>query len=245
MRIDAVIPFFGGSSVATHSREDTRWDYLQQTLDSLAAYDIRPHIFVSRRDKSDSAARLADRAFRLDIEPEWLPWAACSLAQQSIAPKTDLVYVTEADQILWVADTDVFSIPNSTRYLAPWRLDLVGPNGECELPDGPKYVTRTGKQYSITNGAHRLVAHDAANNPFTVIPQHAQQQAFSGCYFAAPEFFGRIKFRKRRVLPVEHATGFDAKSTGLCVKTSDVERCWVEHLSPLDRHPQPEQEEVK
>jgi formylglycine-generating enzyme required for sulfatase activity len=75
-------------------------------------------------------------------------------------------------------------------------------------------VTRTGKKYAIANGAHRLVVHDADSlGPWGVVPQHAQQQSFSGCYFATPEFFSRIKFRKRRLLPVEHATGFDAKAT--------------------------------
>jgi len=183
----------------------------------------------------------------LDIEPEWLPYRACTYMQERLANgwKTDLVYVTEADQILWVADTDAFSIPNDSRYLAPWRLDLIGPNGECELPGAAEYVTRTGKKYSITNGAHKVALHKG-DTSWGVVEQHAQQQAFSGAYFATPEFFSRITFRKRRVLPVEHATGFDAKSTGLCVKTADIERCWVDHLSPRDRHPKPEpQEEVK
>jgi len=241
MRIDAVIPFFAGTSAATHSSEDTRLDYLQQTLDSLAAYDITSHVFVTKRDRGLADLILSVQPMVLDIQPEWLPWAACTYWQKEGA-RGDLVYVTEADQVLWVADTDVFSIPNDSRYLAPWRLDLVGPNGECEMPEGAKYVTRTGRQYSISNGAHRLVAHDVDKlGPYTVIPQHAQQQAFSGAYFATPEFFSRIKFRKRRVLPVEHATGFDAKAIGLCVKTSDVERLWVDHLSPRDRHQPPKE----
>jgi len=239
MQIEAVIPFFAGTSSATHSVEDTRLDYLQQTLDSLSAYGIEPNVFVTKRDKRIADLIIPVKPEVLDVEPEWLPWAACTRMQQWLAQdqSPDLIYVTEADQILWVADTDVFNIPNGSRYLAPWRLDLVGPNGECELPDAAKYVTRTGKTYSISNGAHRLVAHDAPNLDkfYGVIPQHAQQQAFSGAYFATPEFFSRIKFRKRRVLPVEHATGFDAKATGECVKTADVERLWVDHLSPRDR----------
>lgn len=244
MRIHAVIPFFGGSSSATHSQEETRFDYLEQTLDSLAAYGITPNIFVTRRDKTAPWEKLANpRVEILDIEPEWLPWAACTYWQRH-GKVGDLVYVTEADQILWVADTDVFSIPNSSRYLAPWRLDLIGPNGECELPGAAEYVTRTGKRYSITNGAHKA-ALNKGDIHFGVVEQHAQQQAFSGAYFAAPEFFSLIKFRKRRILPVEHATGFDAKSTGLCVKTADIERCWVDHLSPRDRWTTTEQEEVK
>lgn len=241
MKIAAIIPFYAGASSATHSLEDTRLQYLKDTLDSLAAYGITPNVFVTKRDKRLAELLLPVQPIALDIEPEWLPWAACTHAQTMLSWKTELIYVTEADQILWVADTDVFSIPNDSRYLAPWRLDLVGPNGEAELADAPQYVTRTGKRYSISNGAHRLVAHDAEKlGPFTVVPQHAQQQSFSGAYFATPQFFSRIKFRKRRVLPVEHATGFDAKATGLCVKTSDVERCWVDHLSPRDRHPKEE-----
>lgn len=247
MRIDAIIPFFAGTSSATHSTEDTRLDYLRQTLDSLAAYDIRATVFVTKRDRALTQIELPVKPIVLDIEAEWLPWATCVRAQERLYDtRPDLIYVTEADQILWVADTDVFSIPNDSRYLAPWRLDLIGPNGECELQGAAEYVTRTGKKYSITNGAHKAALHKGDTH-WGLVEQHAQQQAFSGAYFATPEFFSRITFRKRRVLPVEHATGFDAKSTGLCVKTADIERCWVDHLSPRDRFqitPDP-QEEVK
>lgn len=226
MVIHAVVPFFGGTSTATHSLEETRLQYLEQTLASLDALGIGHTVYQSRKDKVKVKGSLT-----LDIEPVWLPWAACVEMQSKLDDvEVDLIYVTEADQVLHVHDEDVYEIPNSERYLAPWRLDMVGPNGECEVPTAARYDVG-GVEYSIANGAHHLMAQ--AN--WGVLEIHANQQAFSGCYFATPEYFSKIKFRKMRLLPVEHATGFDANAVGTCVKTDALERCWVDHLSPRDR----------
>jgi hypothetical protein len=232
----AIIPFFGGTSSATHSQEDTRMGDLEQTLESVEDAGFVPITFQSDRDKVKLFGSI-----RLDVDPIWLPYAACRYAQSNYDVggtygwSPDLVYVTEADQVLHMRDEKVLSIPNDTRYLAPWRLDLVDPEtGEGEMEGAAKYIL-DGKTYGISNGSHKVALHPNLH-PMGVVEQHAQQQAFSGAYLCTADFFRRIKFRKMRVLPVEHATGFDAKSTGTCVKTAEIERFFVDHLSPRDRH---------
>lgn len=229
MVVTAIVPFFGGTSSATHSLEETRLDYLKQTLDSLAALDVEALVFRARRDKTqlpDVPARIVE----VDVDPIWLPRAACRFAQEDLSlPDGSLVLVTEADQVWHIEDEQVFDIPTDTQYLAPWRLDLVGPNGEMENPGSPTFKV-DGKEYAVANGAHHI-----GDDPWGVVPVHGNQAAFSGAFVCTAEFFKRIKFRKRRMLPVEHATGFDANASGLCVKTSRVDRCWVDHLSPRDR----------
>lgn len=229
VRILAVIPFFGGTSSASHSKEEMRLDYLAQTTASLTALDFDLQIVQAKKDPVE----VPGGSIRLDVDPIHLPWAACTAAQQSIVDSgtQKLVYVTEADQVLHVHDEDVYKIPDDTRYLAPWRLDMVGPNGEAELA-GVQRVQVGDAEYSITNGGHHL---RGENDPWGVLKIHANQQAFSGAFLCTADFFRRIKFRKMRVLPVEHATGFDANSTGDCVKTASVERCWLDHLSPREK----------
>lgn len=227
----AIIPFFGGSSTATHSLEETRKDYLARTIASINdQLGVAPRVYQAKTDKVDVPG-----STRLDVDPIWLPWAACVNAQQA-SDEFDVIYVTEADQVLHVHDEDVLEIPNDTRYLAPWRLDMVGPNGECELGGGARYeIGDPPVEYSIANGSHHLMQEAG----WGVLPIHANQQAFSGAFFATRDYFRRIKFRKMRLLPVEHATGFDANAVGTCVKTEWLERCWVDHLSPRDRWQQP------
>jgi hypothetical protein len=235
VKVTAIVPFFGGTSTATHSLEDTRLEYLRRTLESLEELGFDTYVYQAKKDKVD-----VPHSIRLDIDPIWLPWAACVDAQRSLEvdEHCDLVYVTEADQVLHVHDEGVYEIPNSRQYLAPWRLDMAGPNGECEVPTAARYEIGA-VEYSIANGAHHLMK----EADWGVLPIHANQQAFSGCYFATLEYFFSIKFRKMRLLPVEHATGFDANAVGTCVKTQWLERCWVDHLSPRDRWQQSEQPE--
>jgi hypothetical protein len=236
VKVHAIVPFFGGTSTATHSLEDTRVDYLHRTLESLEENGITYTVFQSRKDKVDIRGAFGGGSTLLDIEPIWLPWAACTAVQRGYAGlAADVYYVTEADQVLHVHDEDVYKIPDATHYLAPWRLDMVGPNGECEVQTAARYEIGD-VEYSIANGAHHLM--QAAG--WGVLPIHANQQAFSGAFFATREYFKKIKFRKMRLLPVEHATGFDANAVGTCVKTEWLERCWVDHLSPRDRWQQPE-----
>jgi hypothetical protein len=171
-------------------------------------------------------------SIRLDVDPIWLPWALMTYIQ-SLDLKSGLIYVTEADQVIHLADDGVYDFCTDTSYVAPWRLDLEGPNGECEFEESRRFVTADGTIYRISNGAGTLDG--APNEPFGTIPIRSTQGAFSGAFLCTVEFFRKIKFRKALNLPVEHATGFDAKSTGKCLKTTHVERFWVDHLSPRDR----------
>jgi len=226
----AIVPFFGGTSSATHSKIETRLDYLAKTLESLREIGFDPLVYQAKSDKV-----AVEGSKRLNIEPIWLPWATCTDVKAFLSHDC-LVLVTEADHVWHVSDEAVWEIPNKSQYLAPWRLDLVGPQGEMENPGSPTYKVN-GKEYAIANGAHHLVDSD---DPFGIIPVHGNQSAFSGAFVATSEFFKLIKFRKRHLLPVEHATGFDANATGLCVKTVSVNRCWIDHLSPRDRYQSPE-----
>lgn len=224
VRITALIPFFAGESSATHSKTETRLDYLRQTVESLRELGVVPFVFQTDREPS---AKVSAGIEHLRTDPVWLPYAACIRAQDQFV-NHDLVLVTEADHVWHVADEAVFDIPNDKQYLAPWRLDLVGPNGEMENPGSP-----THGKYAIANGAHHL---EDVDDPWGVLPIYGNQAAFSGAFICTADFFKRIKFRKMRLLPVEHSTGFDANATGLCVKTATVDRCWVDHLSPRDRY---------
>lgn len=232
LRVLAVVPFFGGVSSATHSKTETRLDYLAQTIESLKALHFDVWVYQAKRD----TVVVPQRSIRLDVDPTWLPVAACRHLQAEFKSLADIyashIYVTEADQVLHLADEGVFDFCTDESYVAPWRLDLVGPNGECESPEGGKYGI-DGTLYGIANGAGHLVA--APEDPQGAIPVRSAQGSFSGAFLCTVEYFKRIKFRKMHNLPVEHATGFDAKSTGECFKTSQVERFYVDHLSPRDR----------
>ena len=226
-RVTALIPFFGGKSSATHSKTETRLDYLKKTIESIAELGWDFTVFQTKEDKVK-----VPESHIIDVESIWLPYAMVDACHhEGFIDLGDLVYVTEADQILHIADEDVFEIPNEERYLAPWRLDLVGPNGEAEYANG-RYKLSSGEMYGITNGAS-LLGKDY--DPFDVIPVHSSQGSFSGAFLCTAGYFRRIKFRKMQNLPVEHATGLDAKSAGLCVKTANVERFYVDHLSPRER----------
>ncbi len=228
MVIQSVLPFFGGTSSATHSQEETRVSYLEQTVTSLLDLGFETKVFQAKKDRV-SILHLPVDVICLDVDPIWLPYAAATFEQET--GRSDLVYVTEADQVLHVHDEQVFEIPNNKQYLTPWRLDLVGPNGECEIEGSPQYAI-DGKTYSITNGAHHI---PLEGDQWSTVKIHGNQSAFSGAFLATREFFQWINFRKMRMLPVEHATGFDANATGTCVRTAWVDRCWIEHLSPRDR----------
>lgn len=236
MRVEAIIPFFGGTSSATHSKTDTRLDYLARTIASLDALGWRHVVFQSTRDKVDVPG-----STRLDIDPIWLPYAACVDAQlgqhfwKSPFCYTEHVYVTEADQVVHLADEGVFDFCTDTQYVAPWRLDLAGPDGETENQgeDAATYIL-DGVTYGISNGVSNLQA-ASKDDPQGVIPVRSAQGSFSGAFLCSVDYFRAIRFRRMRNLPVEHATGLDAKSAGECVKTVSVPRFYVDHLSPRDR----------
>jgi hypothetical protein len=221
MSVTALIPYFSGTSSATHSSVETRAAYLDQTVESVKAHGFTPIIGVRGRDVGD---------VKLDTDPVWLPYALMVWAQENVT--TDLVYVTEADQVLHMEDDGVLDIPNGERYLSPWRLDLIGPNGERESNNGFE-IQVDGLTYNISNGGGRI---PLTGSPLDVVEVRAMQGSFGGAYLCTVEYFRRIRFRKMRVCPVEHATGFDAKTAGTCVKTASVSRFWLDHLSPRDRY---------
>jgi hypothetical protein len=224
-RVLAVVPFFGGTSSATHSLEETRLDYLTRTLDSLTELGWQATVYQTRKDKVD-----VPMSVRLDIPPIHLPFAACVHAQK-LGGDSEFVAYTEADQVWHLHDEDVLNQADDEQYVVPWRLDLVGPNGECESP-GSAQIEMDGAMYAVANGGHRV---PKDGDQWGFIDFHAQQQAFAGAWLARRDLFGRIPFRRMTVLPVEHASGFDIKSIATAIRTTWVQRFWIDHLSPRDR----------
>lgn len=246
-RVLAIVPFFGGTSSATHSLEETRLGYLEATVRSIEEQlGVVPVICQTADDKVRLPHNLPT-PLRIPTDPIWLPYAACKWAQDWVYQahnELEYVYYSEADQVLHMHDEDVLGFATDEQYVAPWRLDKVGPNGECEL-EGSAQIEIDGERYAIANGAHHIPRDGTEEDKWGVVDIHAQQQAFSGAWLATRAYFLRVPFRKMRVLPVEHASGFDVKSIGDCVKTAWVERFWIDHLSPRDRWAQPQESDTE
>jgi hypothetical protein len=198
----ALVPYFGGISTATHSRTDTRRDYLEQTLKSLAGFDVI--VGVCRIEPV-----WLDDVVWLDTKPEWLPAKFMRWAQLNL--DADLVYVTEADQILTL-DPALLTVPNERDYLVPHRLNA----GGSEI---------------VVNGVGYLAPNGLPEGDGEFYHPSDNADCFGGAFLATWDLFRRVDFKLSKGSPVEHATGFDVANAGECLKTTVVERCWVEHLS--------------
>jgi hypothetical protein len=195
----ALIPYFGGTSSATHSRTDTRCGYLDQTIQSLDGFGVI--VGVCREEDHGDVL--------IESTPEWLPARFMRWAQLNL--DADLVYVTEADQILTL-DPALLTVPNERDYLVPHRLNA-----------GGQEIVVNGVEYGVPNGLPE------GDGEFYHPSDNAD--CFGGAFLATWDLFRRVDFKLSKGSPVEHATGFDVANAGECLKTTVVERCWVEHLS--------------
>ncbi len=103
--LTALIPYFEGVSPAAHSRVSLRKGYLARTVDSLRGFaDV---VRVGRLEEFPG-------------EPQWLP-ARMFRHYQGKLLYGDLVYCTEADQILHYG----YGIPKveGDNYLVPFRVE--------------------------------------------------------------------------------------------------------------------------
>jgi hypothetical protein len=195
----ALIPYFGGTSSATHSRTDTRRGYLDQTISSLDGFKVL--VGVCREED--------DGDVLIESKPEWLPAKFMRWAQLNL--DADLVYVTEADQILTL-DPALLTVPNERDYLVPHRLNA----GGSEI---------------VVNGVGYLAPNGLPEGDGEFYHPSDNADCFGGAFLATWDLFRRVDFKLSKGSPVEHATGFDVANAGECLKTTVVERCWVEHLS--------------
>jgi hypothetical protein len=213
MKRVALIPYFGGTSTATHSRTDTRRSYLDQTIGSLDGFDVI--VGVCRQEDVDGVL--------VEAKPEWLPAVFFKWAQENV--DADLVYVTEADHILTL-DPTLLAVPDDQNYLVPHRLNEIGPEGQGRGTHQEIFLN--GVEYQAPNGLPE--GEDEFYRPSSLVP------CFGGAFLATLALFRRINFRLNDGSPVECATGFDVYQVGECLKTTAVERFWVEHLSSREHH---------
>jgi hypothetical protein len=213
VKVVALIPYFGGISPAARARQENRLDHLEQTIASLDGFDVIVGV-CSDTDAFDAGADVV-----IDTKPEWLPANLCRWAQENV--QTDLVYVTEADQILTL-DRVLLGVPDDEKYLVPHRLNEVGPDG------GTHDLTVGGKEYEAPNGLPE------GDGEFYQPPGSIAR--YGGAFLATRDLFKRVKFKLSKHAPVEHATGGDIGLAGECLKTTVVERFWVEHLSSREHH---------
>lgn len=236
-----VVPFFGGTSSATNSQEDTREAYLLATLHGLRANGFQAIVGVQNKEDAIVAMRLTldeeiVQAFPYE-EPQWLPTALFRWVQEEA--KGDVVYVTEADQILKAQNgiDPLLEVLDAVNYLVPHRFEEVGAKGQgkdrgpIRLEEGKTFVLPNTHLPDPIKSRYYWPYHPTINTS----EAHLAMQ-FGGGFLCLREMFDRIQFPRSEELPVEWATGFAAAHTGFCLKTTDVRDFYVWHLSGLEYH---------
>jgi len=221
----AIIPYFGGNSRASHSVQDNRLSDLKQCFESIVC-EAHIKIFVANKEDLDTVNDLrieAEVILLKGIDPIFLPAEACKL-QQSLnsIEMWDYILVTEADQEYFADWEKIDSKLDDTTYVSPHRLE--------QLPEGMvsnrPTVIKDDVAYSCPNSS---VQKDDVHEWYT---PSDKIQAFGGGFYCTISKFNSIKFSNSSDLPIEHTTGFNAFSSGGCLKTTDITGYfYVVHLS--------------
>lgn len=234
MRVLFSIPFFGGTSKAAYSDSHRRVNYLIQTVFSvkLCSKEIEHVIVVHVASEQD---RLMVDSLQLpisyivvhDIDPVYL--AASSLRSlqnnnQSINDD-DIIFHTEADQVVQIDYQSHFSNLTNNNYLSPHRLEEVPSTRIEKLSNKVQFTIIDGKYYSFPNGVSRITTTDRYYTPSNRI------EAFGGAFMSRYSALQKVVFSNSVDLPVEHASGFNMFETLQCLKTTDWRDFYMNHLS--------------
>jgi hypothetical protein len=225
MNITALIAYFGGETSTGSSSPSLRPGYLQATLESTAG-ELGCDFFIGMQESDDyripGIPGNIPRVF-FDCEPRFLPANLARWGQEHVPD--GLVYLTEADQILHM-DPAVLNVCAGDDYLSPHRLEQIGPNGGGA--DRGPIAEWDGRDFYLPNGT-------PAGDCEYYHPE-GDVQAYGAAFLAGTDLFRKTEFVDSDVLPTEHTAGFDINFSGNCLKTGDLYRFFVEHLSGYEYH---------
>ena len=228
MRTVVLIPYYGGITPAANP-PSKRPGYLAKTVKSLQGLADIIWVGVCRPEDEYQAVRAGDViAARFDCAPLAIAHNLLKMAQEDgFTEGYDLVYVTEADQILHY-DPEIISYVQGRDYLVPHRLEELGPNragaerGPLFSYDGREWVTGERPPIPVTSQPVYSTAHIV--------------DGYGGAYLCSAEFFRAMNIQLDQQAPVENATGFTPFHQGRVLKATDWQRFFVEHLSGHDYH---------
>lgn len=226
MRVLGLVPYFSGTSTATHSAEDTRRQYLEACIDSLWKLCDEVIVGIVQEEPDTEDLSLSTRLVA-ETPPEYLPTAFLRMmkGEEGIGDY-DLVYYTEADQVLHITKK-VAQFPRNIRYLVPHRMEEVVQGVGRERGERFKF---NHVEYVICNGKARPHHGGDFYKPLT------KTEAFGGAWLASRNLYLGTDFKYFPVLPVEQASGFNIADAGTPWKTQDYRAFWVEHLSGKEYH---------
>ena len=221
MRVTALVPYYSGYHPHAHSRLENRPGYLRQTVKSVLPLTRR---IIVGAVKGEAALPdvLAGVNF-FDCEPQLLPLNLLRWAQAEL--DGDLVYYTEADQVLH-CQPSALQPAWMLNYLVPHRLEELGVLGEGA--DRGLNVSFDGRAWVLPNGAPHGTG---LYHPSDADPETNRFLQYGGAWLATRELLARAAFTDDVQWPLEHAAGFAMTAAGHCMKTSDWQEFFVEHLS--------------
>lgn len=235
MRAIALVPFYGGGSgpgtANGNAPLDARSTYLRRTLQGLTGFADTVVVGRVLGDNTLPAQVLSAHPDVFSVpfacEPRFLPANLCRYVQTSgsLLPNFSYVYVTEADQVVHLADVELAALVNGGHYLIPHRLEQLGPRRQGA--NRGIVVAYDDTEYANCNGA--------PSGDFVYTPSD-RVSAYGGAFLASTALFRDIVFPDSAEAPVETVTGFAAFKAGSPLKTSDVLGFFVEHLSGYDYH---------
>lgn len=208
----AFMPFFGGNSTAAHSKREKRLDYLRSCYNSVVSNGFKPFVIVCTTEDMLLCRSENMQYFVVDVKSPEMLAAEGVIGARLLVGDDDIVFYTEADQILHMPDDFDESNLTSHTYYVPHRLE------QCYLEFGKA----RGDQREI-NGVEYVVV----NSVGTPYPQ------FAGCFLCRGSLFKSFNLTMSRDLPVEHATGLDIAFCGTWGKHKDL---YVIHLSGYEYH---------
>jgi hypothetical protein len=222
--IAALVPYYGGQSDAAPSNADNRCSYLLRTITSLRmlADDVFVGVVPGEKDIPDS---FPCTVLEVDCVPEMLPRTLCKWGQSELKHHYDMIYVTEADQVLSF-DQRVVRAVQDQYYLVPHRLEELGPKGEGK--NRGLVVEYVGKNYVLPNGS----PHGPAD---FYTPDHLYDR-YGGAFLCTRYLFDSVEFKMWSTRCIEHITGIDISFVGRTLKTYRWEDFFVEHLSGREYH---------
>jgi hypothetical protein len=235
MRVLFSIPFFGGTSKAAYSDSHRRVNYLIQTVFSvkLCSKETEHVVVVHVASEQD---RLLVNSLQLpisyvvvhDIDPVYL--AASSLRSlqnnSSSINENDIIFHTEADQVIQPNYQSHIDSLASDNYLSPHRIEEV-PSTRINKLSGNSVpsIILDGRYYLLPNGVHQITTTDRYYTPQNRI------DAFGGAFMTRYSALQKVVFVNSIELPVEHASGFNMYNTLQCLKTTNWQDFYVDHLS--------------
>ena len=222
MRVTALVPYYSGYHPHAHSRLENRPGYLIRTLASLIP--LTDHVIVGTVSGERNLPGITATVRSFACEPQLRPMHLLRWAQDHLTA-ADLVYYTEADQVLHYQPS-ALQPAWMLNYLVPHRLEELGVLGEGA--DRGLNVSFDGRAWVLPNGAPHGTG---LYHPSDADPETNRFLQYGGALLATRELLARAAFTDDVQWPLEHAAGFAMTAAGHCMKTSDWQEFFVEHLS--------------